>query len=185
MNPAAWEIAPAGAAAIIAGRTAAVVPELTTPRLRLRAPRIGDFAAYAGIATAARGGSMSREEAWLDFAQMVAGWMMRGYGLWSVERRADGALLGFVPLNHEFGDPERELGWLLIESAEGQGYAREAAEAARAFAFDRLGLPSVVSYIDPDNSRSVRLAERLGARREPQDFEGVRVYRHVRPEHSA
>ena len=111
---------------------------------------------------------MSREDAWLDFAQMVAGWMLRGHGLWSVERRADGALIGFVPLGFEPGDREPELGFLFLAEAEGQGYAREAAEAARDFAFgaSSAGAP-LVSYVAPENLRSIRLAERLGARREP------------------
>lgn len=186
---AAWERPPAGPAAALAARIAAAIPELDTPRLRLRAPRIGDFEAYAAIATTARGvhigGPMTREAAWLDFNQMVAGWLLRGHGLWSVERREDGALLGFVPLGFEYGDPEAELGFLFLAEAEGRGYAREAAEAARGFAFGRLGWTSVVSYVDPDNVRSVRLAGRLGARRDAATVDGALVFRHVAPEAGA
>lgn len=184
-----WEMPSEGAAAAIAARLAAAVPAIETPRLRLRAPRIADFGAYAAIATTERaayiGGPMTRGEAWLDFNQMVAGWLLRGHGVWSVARRDDGVLLGFLPLAHEFGDPEPELGFLFVAAAEGQGYAREAAEAARAFAFDELGWDSVVSYVDPANARSVRLAERLGAVPGPETPEGVRVFRHLRPERRA
>jgi RimJ/RimL family protein N-acetyltransferase len=180
MSP--WEQPPAGAAAALAARVAGAVPVLETARLRLRAPRLADFAGYAEIATTERGvhfgGPMTRRDAWLDFCQLAAGWLLRGHGTWALERRFDGALLGFLTLNHEFGDPEPELGFLLLAEAEGQGYAREAAEATRDFAFDRLGWPSVVSYIDPANARSIRLAERLGARREgPVD--DVLVFRHA------
>jgi RimJ/RimL family protein N-acetyltransferase len=185
----AWEAAPGGAAAVAAERVAAAVPVLETARLRLRAPRISDFDAYAAIVCGPRGvhvgGPLDREEAWLDFAQMVAGWMLRGHGLWSVETRGDGHLVGFVPLNHEYGDPEAELGWLFVEAAEGQGYASEAARAARGFAFDRLGFATLVSYVAEGNARSERLARRLGAApdaaRHPLDPE-VRVFRHPRPE---
>jgi RimJ/RimL family protein N-acetyltransferase len=178
-----------GAAAAIAAGLAARIPELETPRLRLRAPRIGDFAAYAAIATTERGvhmgGPMSREAAWLDFAQLVAWWLLRGYGVWSVERRADGRLIGFLPLDHEFGDPEPEIGWLLLPEAEGQGFATEAATAARRLAFERLGFGTLVSYVDRTNHRSVGVAERLGARREaathPLDGD-VLVFRHPAPE---
>jgi RimJ/RimL family protein N-acetyltransferase len=177
-----WEAGPSGAAAAIARQVAAAVPELTTPRLRLRAPRLADFDVYARIATTERGryigGPVSRDEAFADFAEMVAGWMLRGHGLWAVERLADGALLGFVPLGYETGDPEAELGFLFLAEAEGQGYAREAAEAARGFAFDRLGWTTVVSFIDPANLRSVRLAERLGARLDPGSSE---TWRHDAP----
>jgi RimJ/RimL family protein N-acetyltransferase len=180
-----WETPPTGAAATLAAEVRASVPELVTPRLRLRAPEVADFDAYARFATSERarfiGGPMTREAAWLDFAQMVAGWLLHGHGVWSVERRDDGALLGFLPLVHEAGDPEPELGFLFLTEAEGRGYAREAAEAARGFAFDRLGWPSVVSYIDPGNARSISLAERLGARRDGTEA-GSLVFRHHAPE---
>jgi RimJ/RimL family protein N-acetyltransferase len=189
MTDAPWETPPAGAAAALAARIAAGVPRLETPRLVLRAPRIEDFRVYAAIvdgpAGAHLGGPSDREALWLDFAQMVAGWLLRGAGLWAVERRADGRLIGFLPLNHEFGDPEMEIGWFLVPEAEGQGFAREAAEAARRFAFDRLGLPTLVSYVAEDNRRSIRLAERLGAAREAGRHPGdpaVLVFRHLRPE---
>lgn len=175
-----------GAAAGIAARLCSAIPEIETPRLRLRAPRIEDFGGYAAIATTERGrhigGPLSRDDAWLDFAQMVAGWTLRGHGLWSVERRDDGALLGFVPIGFEPGDREPELGFLFLAEGEGRGYAREAAEAARRFAFETLGWGTLVSYVDPENARSLRLLERLGARPEPRLLDGARVYRHHREE---
>jgi RimJ/RimL family protein N-acetyltransferase len=177
----AWESAPQGAAAGLAARIAAEVPVLETGRLRLRPPRLADFQAYACFAGSERaryiGGPMTREEAWFDFVEMAAGWLLRGHGLWAVERRDDGALVGFLPLHTEHGDPEPELGFLFLAEAEGRGYAFEAAEAARAFAFDRLGWSTVVSYVDPANARSIRLAERLGARAEGTEAEAL-VYRH-------
>ena len=77
------------------------------------------------------------------------------------------------------------IGFLFLAEAEGRGYAREAAEAARGFAFGRLGWTSVVSYVDPDNVRSVRLAGRLGARRDAATVDGALVFRHVAPEAGA
>lgn len=181
-TPAPWEQPAQGAAAAIAAGLAARIPALETPRLRLRAPRIGDFAAYAGIVTTERGvhigGPMRREAAWLDFAQMVAGWTLRGHGVWSVERRTDGALLGFVLIGFEPGDHEPELGFLFVAEAEGRGYAHEAAAAACDFARDALGWDTLVSYVAPENGRSLRLAERLGAHREPGSLDGMLVYRH-------
>lgn len=186
---AAWEIAPEGRAAEIAAGLAAGVPEIETERLRLRAPRIGDFAAYAEILCSDRavhiGGPFSREDAFLDFAQGVAGWLLRGHGLWSVETRGDGTLVGFLPLHVEAGDPERELGYLFRAAAEGKGYAHEAARAAREFAYGRLGWRTVVSYVARDNTRSIAIAERLGAKpdpaaRHPLDPDLI-VFRHPAP----
>jgi RimJ/RimL family protein N-acetyltransferase len=165
-----WERPPAAAAAAAAAAFAAQVPVLVTGRLHLRAPRIDDFAAYAEILAGddARhlGGPFDREAAWLDFCQLVASWTLRGFGLWSAERRDDGALVGFFPLDHEFGDPEAEVGWFLLPAARGRGYATEAARALVDHAFRALGFPTLVSYVDTDNSASARVAERLGARRD-------------------
>jgi RimJ/RimL family protein N-acetyltransferase len=100
-----------------------------------------------------------------------------------VEDRATGAYCGDVGLLHPAHYPEIELGWTLVAEAEGRGIACEAAVAARDWAFGTLGLTTLVSYIGPENARSIRLAERLGAvrddtaaRPEPEDL----VYRHTR-----
>jgi hypothetical protein len=90
----AWEMPPVGRAAETAMAVAATVPVLESARLRLRAPDVRDFAAYAEIFTSDRarhmGGPYSREGAWHDFCQAVASWMLRGMGVWSIERKADG-----------------------------------------------------------------------------------------------
>lgn len=185
----ACETPSTGAAAAMADRFAALVPVIETERLRLRAPRVADFPAYADISASPRGQwlstDQSRDEAWYDFANMAAGWLLRGYGLWSVETRADRALVGFVVLGFEPGDAEPELGFLLTDAGQGKGYAHEAATAARVFAFDTLSLPTLVSYISPPNTRSAALAERLGARRDGTlSYQGDTsiVFRHPKPE---
>ncbi|MBV9884266.1 MAG: GNAT family N-acetyltransferase, partial [Sphingomonadaceae bacterium] len=68
----------------------------------------------------------------------------RGFTFWVVERKADGALLGFcgIKLADTPGSPIeglQEIGWRLREDAWGQGYAKEAAIASLDFAFGRLG----------------------------------------------
>jgi len=148
------------------------IPTLTTERMVLRPPVLEDAEPYGDILASGRaahmGGPFSAEDAWLDFCEGVAGWHLRGFGTLSLEDRASGAFLGMVYLHHERGDPERELGWVLTEAAEGHGLACEAAHAARAHAFGPLGWTTAVSYIDRDNVRSIRLAERLGARLDTQ-----------------
>ncbi|MGL4238747.1 GNAT family N-acetyltransferase [Tabrizicola sp.] len=164
---------------------AAAVPVLHTPRLTLRAPRLADFPAYAAIACTDRGihigGPFTEEEAWADFCCMTANWLLRGHGNWAVETHA-GDLVGFVLIGFEPGDQEPELGWFLTEGAEGHGYATEAATTARDHAFLALGLARFVSYIDPANPASARVAERLGAVVEGQlDGSDVWVHRPAAP----
>lgn len=182
-----WEAPATGSAAALSARLAADLPRLETARLVLRAPRIGDFETYADILMSDRAkhmdGPFDRQSAWLDFSQYVAGWLLRGAGMWAIEDRAGGQVLGFVSIGMEFGDREHELGYLLTEAAEGRGLATEAAEAARDFALGPQALPSLVSYVDPDNAASARVAERLCAQRDLQAEAGfdepVLVFRHL------
>jgi RimJ/RimL family protein N-acetyltransferase len=91
--------------------------------------------------------------------------------------------MGQVGINHGPLFPEKELGWLLYEGFEGQGYAAEAAIAMRDWAWCSLDVPSLVSYCDPGNARSIALAQKLGAVPDPdavgQDPEDL-VFRHWR-----
>jgi RimJ/RimL family protein N-acetyltransferase len=56
-----------------------------------------------------------------------------------------------------------ELGWALIRAHWGHGYATEAAAAIRDWARESPSISGLVSLISPDNVRSQRVAERLGA----------------------
>ena len=175
---------PVGAPAAEAERIAAALPRLETTRCVLRAPALADLplwtALHQGPDAPMLGGWLSDEDACLSFCAYVAGWLLHGHGLWSVERKADGALIGFVLVGLEWGDAEPELGWMLAEGARGHGYATEAARAALAHA--RTLLPAVVSYVGPGNAPSARIAERLGARRDPAAESAlgdeVEVWRH-------
>lgn len=56
-----------------------------------------------------------------------------------------------------------ELGWALIRAHWGHGYATEAVAAIREWAHGFRSIEQLVSLISPDNVRSQRVAERLGA----------------------
>lgn len=149
---------------------ASPIPTLSTARLTLRAPALNDFPHWAevfcGPAGPFLGGPFTRDDAFLAFTGAVGLWHVRGFGPWAVDRTADGITLGFVLIGFEPGDLEPELGFLFRPIAEGQGFATEAAAAVRDHAFTVWGLPRLVSYIDPQNTRSAALAQRLGARRQ-------------------
>ncbi len=118
-------------------------------------------------------GGVRSEAEMRDTLDRLAGWQRgRGFTFWAVERKADGALLGFcgIKIADAAGSAIEgmyEVGWRLREDAWGQGYAREAATASLDFAFDRLGADRVVAITFPGNEPSWGLMERLGMTRRP------------------
>jgi RimJ/RimL family protein N-acetyltransferase len=161
-----WEAAPTGNALALAESLRGQLPRFETQRLVVRPPEIGDFEAYREIAMSPRARYMydaplDREAAWFDFAQCTAGWQLKGHGLFTIADRSTGAVLGFTLICMEFGDQEPELGWFITEEAEGRGIATEAARPVRAWGIETLGLASLVSYMDPANTASARVAEKL------------------------
>lgn len=162
------------------------IPTLETERLLLRAPTPDDFPAFFEIMSSERarfmGGPFDEWGAWGMLCHDIAGWGLFGHGGLMIERKPDGLCIGQVGINHGPLFPEKELGWMLYEGHEGHGFATEAAAALRDWAFGTPGLPTLVSYCDPGNTRSIAVAERLGAVRDDtaprQDADDV-VMRHT------
>lgn len=167
-------------------------PVLHTARLTLRAPQNRDWEPFAAFLTGDRavfvGGPVTRERAWRAFGHFVGHWVLRGYGTFILTEKDSDLAIGMA--GHWFPEdwPEQEIGWTVYSEAyQGKGYAFEAARAVRDHAFGALGWKTAVSYIDPANTRSIALAERLGARLDPTAAtsalaEGALVYRHPHPE---
>jgi RimJ/RimL family protein N-acetyltransferase len=97
---------------------------------------------------------------------IVGHWQLRGYGIWAVEEKATGRLLGRIGLFKPEGWPGFELGWVLGRDAWGKGYATEGARRALDYAFTELRYDHVISLIHPENRASVRVAERIGEKLE-------------------
>lgn len=98
-----------------------------------------------------------------------------GHTFWALERKDDGALLGFCGLkrSNQAGGPQGmlEVGWRLREDAWGKGYAKEAAAAALDLAFGRFDADEVIALTVEGNTGSWGLMRRLGmVRREDLDF---------------
>ena len=164
-----------------------LAPTLTTERLVLRPMRHGDFPAYAALMASPRatymGGPYDTAAAWGLFCHDAGCWALFGHGALMMDLRAGGATVGQVGLNAGPLYPEPELGWLLYDGHEGQGYATEGAARLRDWAFAELPLDSLVSYTDAANDASKGVALRLGAvrddtasRQDPEDC----VFRHHR-----
>lgn len=144
-------------------------PVLVTPRLRLRPWTRADWPAYAAMLASPRaagmGGAIGPLAAWGWLCAEVGGWALTGTGGLAIER--DGALLGGVSFNDLPTFPEYELGWMLFDGHEGQGFATEAATTFRAWIAEAPRPASLVSYVSPGNAASRAVAERLGAAHDP------------------
>jgi len=147
--------------------------QIETDRLTLRLFRETDLDAYAEMCAdpvvmrfLAQGRPASRAESWRHMAMVLGHWTLRGYGMWAVEERSSGEMVGRVGCWMPEGWPGLEIGWTLRRGFWGRGFATEAARASLRYAFDTLGADKVVHLIDPDNAASIRLAERLGAYRD-------------------
>ena len=147
--------------------TVVEVPVLETERLRLRGLRASDYAEYEAMVSdeeTARyvGGVLSGTAAWLRMAAHVGHWQLRGFGHWALEERSTGRFVGRTGLWCPEGWPELEVGWTVVRSSWGLGYATEAGRAAVEWGRTELGLRRIASVISPENARSIAVAEKLG-----------------------
>ena len=158
---------------------------LETERLLLRTPQAGDFEDFAAMLADPRGmtylgGPQPRTTAWRTFCTMLGGWVVLGFGMFSVIEKSSGRWIGRVgPIQPE-GWPGPEVGWAVITDVEGRGYAYEAAAASLDHVFDDLGWTEVIHCIGDANVRSAALARRLGSEplrtaKLPPPFETVDV----------
>jgi len=171
-----------------------VTPVLRTARLALRGRTLADFPAVAAMQADGEvmryiaGAPVPEEDAWGKFARMEGLWSLTGMGFWLVEERATGAVIGEVGLadfkraiDPPLG-PDPEFGWMLAASAQGKGYASEALGAALDWGDRRFPGAKFPCIIDEANTRSVRLAERHGFRRERKaTYKGKEVIVFRRP----
>lgn len=108
------------------------------------------------------------------------GFRERGFGLSAVSVTSGPRFIGFVGLSVPTFEaaflPCVEIGWRLVRTAWGNGYATEAAREALRFGFEDLGLKEVVSFTTVSNVASRRVMERLGMERDVAgDFAHPRV----------
>jgi RimJ/RimL family protein N-acetyltransferase len=166
------------------------IPVLETERLRFRMLSMEDYEAecafYATDRSAGVGGPHTPREVWRTLAMLIGHWVIHGYGMWALEDKATGQYMGRAGFLNPGDWPEPEIGWTLMEHAEGKGLAYEAALAVRRFAYDTLGWTTAISLIKADNVRSAALAERLGCSRDGVFHHAIAgevpVWRHPGPE---
>ncbi|HEV2530718.1 GNAT family N-acetyltransferase [Phenylobacterium sp.] len=156
-------------------------PQIETERLVLRRWREDDAEPYVAMmldtdVSRWLGGPFDEAEALARIARNEAALEAHGFGRMAMERRSDGAFLGYcglMPIAETLPfDGGFEVGWSLAQGGWGQGYASEAARAVFADGFSRLGLPQILAFTGVLNHRSQAVARRLGMSRDPdQDFD--------------
>ena len=101
-------------------------------------------------------------DAWLD--RMLGRYREDGFGLWAVELRETGEMIGQCGITWQniAGDRVREVGYLFERAHWHRGYATEAAGAARDSAFRELGAERVYAQVRDTNLASMNVAIRLG-----------------------
>lgn len=118
-----------------------------------------------------------------DFSdEDVQNWLLRqrrryqqdGFGLWALVLKSTGEMVGQAGLTMQpYRDRQvLEIGYLLKQNAWHHGYAREAAEACKRYAFEVLHASNVYSIIKVDNQASIRVAQSIGMTKE-EEFEAT------------
>lgn len=149
-------------------------PIVETERLRMRGHVVSDFEQVLSmwndpIVTRFIGGRPhTREEVWQRVLRYAGSWALLGHGFWIIEEKVSGRVVGEIgimdarrEIDPPFGE-DREVGWALLPGEHGKGYASEALAAALAWEKETFDAPCLVALIDPDNTPSIKLAEKFG-----------------------
>ena len=152
----------------------ALVPQLETPDLLLRAPQVSDLPEFTVLANDPAfyrnlgNKPMTEEEIWRRMLGQLGHWALLGYGAWSVEEKATGRYIGTVG----FFDYQRDLtpslkgtleaGWTIAPRVHGRGFATQALQAALTWAEPRFPTARFTCIIDPENVASLAVARKFG-----------------------
>lgn len=142
--------------------------DLETDRLKFRQWTEGDYQPVRQFFSEKDhsqyvGGPLNAESSWRLLSNYIGHYQLKGFSYPAIEEKVSGRLIGSVGLWKSVPWPEHEMGYWLLPACQGKGYGMEAGKAVLALARN-LKLPTLVSYIDPNNSPSIKLATNLGAK---------------------
>jgi RimJ/RimL family protein N-acetyltransferase len=162
-------------------------PRLESERLILRAIAPADFPAFAAMSAdpvvrrySGDGKPRTEEESWSSFLIIAGHWQITGYGGWAIEEKASRNFvgeLGFMDRKRDRGADLAgvpEMGWGVIPSVFGKGYATEAVTAALAWGRGHFGPRRVVAMTTEDNVASIRVAQKCGFKEFRRDLSAGR-----------
>jgi RimJ/RimL family protein N-acetyltransferase len=164
---------------------------IETPRLLLRRPELADAEPFMDIlwdpeVVEKKQVTLTEDPGDIELARrktasLIDHWDSRGYGLWTVVEKETGDVIGSVGLQFWNGWPAVELAWVIHRSRWNRGYATEAARAALDWAWRQTQVDHIVSLINADDVRSMRVATKVGetferADVDPINGEAIHVY---------
>ena len=119
-------------------------------------------------------------QSWLE--KQLDNYRREGFGLWAVVLKETNEMIGQCGLTWQdfAGQKVLEIGYLFQRAFWHHGYAIEAAEACKKYAFEQLNAEEVFSIIRDTNTASQKVAERNGMTR---SGELVKHYRGVTMPH--
>lgn len=145
---------------------------LETDRLRLRVLTFDDAEFVLGllnepsfIRNIADRGVRTIDQA-RDYIQKgpLASYEKFGFGLWLIEAKSSTTPIGICGLLKRDTLDHVDIGYALLPEFWSKGYAFEAASGVMSYAGNILGLHRVLAVVNPDNSSSIRLLEKMGFR---------------------
>jgi RimJ/RimL family protein N-acetyltransferase len=148
--------------------------KFASDRLSLRCYRPGDGAMYYQMLRAnwdhlyefappSWPALQSEVDAEVMLRKLLAEWHLRNLFIFGVWEKTSGSYVGESYLaNADWHVPHIEVGYFVVQTQTGQGYATEAARATIRYAFEHLQVVRVELRCAADNQASRRVAERCG-----------------------
>ncbi|MDQ2747547.1 MAG: GNAT family N-acetyltransferase [Acidobacteriota bacterium] len=95
-------------------------------------------------------------------SRFVESYRINGFGMWAVEFKETGAVLGICGFVKRDTLPDTDIGFAFLPQFEGRGFASEAAVGVMKYGAETLKFERVLAITSPGNDRSGRLLEKLG-----------------------
>ena len=143
---------------------------LETRRLVLREFQLEDLSQLAPILANPQvmkfspTGILSVEQTRIKVNSFIASYKKYGFGKWAIVLKDCNKLIGYCGIAVEQVDNvyEPEIGYRLAPEFWGRGLATEAASATIQYGFGQLKFPYILGIVEPANTASVRVLEKLG-----------------------
>jgi len=162
------------------------MPRLETPRLLLRPLQASDVDVLIALwadptVTRYMGGPRQTETVRRILEDELRAGSVDTFGFCPVVEKTSGRVIGDCGLTKKDvdGRDEVELVYVFAADAWGQGYATEAACVLRDYALGHLRVPRLIALIDPENTASARVAEKVGLQFEKAVVRPGGILRHV------